>query len=208
MSPSSCYPSAQDCSFAVQGLTYGAFLNSVPPLLSGFATSEYGEYNAVSFSSVITQALWTSFTGGFSHSPVDDSGFAWRTNATSIDQFKSLIESLATSMTNNIRQFNLGGIPATGTVWKTETIIRVRWGWLLLPGTLVVLMVVFLGATMFQSARQRVWKSSSLAMLFHGLGSETRSQLGTLDKLDQMQQKAGQVKVQFHRTEEGWRLVS
>lgn len=69
-------------------------------------------------------------------------------------------------------------------------------------------MVLFLGATIYQSAAQEVWKSSSLAVLFHGLGSETRTQLGALDNLDQMNQRAGQVTVQLRQTDGGWRLVS
>jgi hypothetical protein len=43
--------------------------------------------------------------------------------------------------------------------------------WIVLRGELVLLSIMFLGATMGQNESKRAlaWKSSSLALLFHGL---------------------------------------
>ncbi|KAL3439769.1 hypothetical protein BJX65DRAFT_291675 [Aspergillus insuetus] len=58
-----------------------------------------------------------------------------------------------------------------GTVHLTEIYVSVRWLWLVFPSALVALGVVFLGLTMLTNRRQglRLWKSSILAILFHGL---------------------------------------
>jgi hypothetical protein len=53
----------------------------------------------------------------------------------------------------------------------TEIYVSVRWLWLVFPSALVALGVVFLGLTMLTNRRRglRLWKSSILAILFHGL---------------------------------------
>ncbi|KAL2858633.1 hypothetical protein BJX68DRAFT_262184 [Aspergillus pseudodeflectus] len=58
-----------------------------------------------------------------------------------------------------------------GTVRLTEIYVSVRWLWLVFPSALVALGLVFLGLTMLTNGRRglRLWKSSILAILFHGL---------------------------------------
>lgn len=58
-----------------------------------------------------------------------------------------------------------------GTVLVYEVFVSVDWAWLVLPGALVVLGIVFLVLTAVTNRRQRlyVWKTSILAVLFHGL---------------------------------------
>jgi hypothetical protein len=57
-----------------------------------------------------------------------------------------------------------------GTVWAQQQFFRVRWVWLTMPLALILLVTIFLVATIVKTSRYRVgvWKSSPLALLFHG----------------------------------------
>ena len=191
LSPPAC-SRGENCSFNIDVYSFDALGYWLPTLLTGSVTGDIGE---TSFSSDVAQALYTSMT---TWDPALNNYNPYLLNAT--------MANLATSMTNNIRQYNYGG-PASGVAWKIETVIEVRWAWMALPLSLVLLTVVFLVAAMLQSAHQQVWKSSSLALLFHGLGNDVRSRLGPLEKLDQMVETAGQVNVRLRRTDEGRRFI-
>ncbi|KAB8216994.1 hypothetical protein BDV33DRAFT_206775 [Aspergillus novoparasiticus] len=69
-------------------------------------------------------------------------------------------EKLALGITSGVRLYN--NTPATGTAWKMETQIHVRWAWVTLPALLVVSTAVFLDITALQtkSGGFDVWKSS------------------------------------------------
>ncbi|KAL9061347.1 MAG: hypothetical protein Q9162_000221 [Coniocarpon cinnabarinum] len=58
-----------------------------------------------------------------------------------------------------------------GRAYQTTTFIHVQWGWLALPITLMVLTILLLIIVIIQTHKKRavVWKSSSLALLFHKL---------------------------------------
>ena len=61
---------------------------------------------------------------------------------------------------------------AQGICTKYATIVEVRWIWIALPVSQVVLGCFFLFISICQSRNQRLfaWKDGSLATLFHGLG--------------------------------------
>ncbi len=84
--------------------------------------------------------------------------------------FSMTMESLATSMTNFIRQ-GPNSTAVLGHEHYTTTHIRINWPWLCFPAGLVVVAVVFLIAAIISShtSSKTGWKSSSLAILFHGL---------------------------------------
>lgn len=77
---------------------------------------------------------------------------------------------IADSMTDRIRM-GPNTTAFNGTVWSTDTYIKVNWLWLIYPLTLVLAGLLFLGSTVLFSTRNEglAWKSSTLAMLFHGL---------------------------------------
>jgi hypothetical protein len=53
------------------------------------------------------------------------------------------------------------------------------------------------------------WKSSPLALLFHGLDAETQERYSHLDDLDEMGEKAKETTVQLRMDGKGgWRLVA
>jgi hypothetical protein len=59
----------------------------------------------------------------------------------------------------------------TGSSQRLEVYVRVDWPWLILPATLEVagLCVLVLTALLSKRKRVRLWKSSALALLYHGL---------------------------------------
>lgn len=60
---------------------------------------------------------------------------------------------------------------ATGTAYALQVYIHVRWPWISFAGAILVFTILFFVLVVAQSARHgvAVWKSSSLALLFHGL---------------------------------------
>ena len=88
-----------------------------------------------------------------------------------------LVSELAQSMTNSFRSSG-GAVPVLGAAFEPEIYVHIRWGWIALPVTVVLLTAVFLAAAIFGSRRSglRLWKSSALAMLYHGLDGETKRQ--------------------------------
>lgn len=93
-----------------------------------------------------------------------------------VDDLDSLMNNLADRMTDALR--NLYSDPVTdaadlGKVYTTQTYVHVTWPWLILPVALVIASCMVLLAAIISSSRHQtiVWKSSSLAVLFHGLAS-------------------------------------
>ena len=78
------------------------------------------------------------------------------------------IELIARSMTNDIRS-GPNRTETRGTVFFNEQHMYVRWPWLIMPASLVLLSVGFLGTSMALSARgSRTWKTSALPSLYYG----------------------------------------
>lgn len=93
-----------------------------------------------------------------------------------VDDLDGLMNNLADRMTDALR--NLYSDPVTdaadlGQVYTTQTYVHVTWPWLILPVALVIASCLVLLAAIISSSRHQtiVWKSSSLAVLFHGLTS-------------------------------------
>ncbi|KAJ5096671.1 hypothetical protein N7456_007392 [Penicillium angulare] len=60
-------------------------------------------------------------------------------------------------------------ITIVGTMYSTEVMVKVQWLWMILPALLVLGGNVFLTLTILRSRKKAAWKSSVLALLFHGL---------------------------------------
>lgn len=121
-----------------------------------------------------------------------------------------LTDRIATAMSNNIRTHKGNGtLQVVGTAWGTETHVRVRWLWLLYPIILHALSLIFLTWTMFRQSRSKipVWKSSSLAALFH---TEVfpRGESCALLQRSLMEEKAAQINVVLSEKEGGWHIRS
>ncbi|KAI4119578.1 MAG: hypothetical protein LQ345_000575 [Seirophora villosa] len=122
------------------------------------------------------------------------------------------INNLAASMTNNIReQDDHVSDPAQGIAWTNETYVHVRWAWFAFPATLILISSSFLVGVILETSYRDVmiWKSSTLALLFHGRGLDLSSPSDQPVKhLSSMSTKASSIKAELLETPEGgWRLV-
>ncbi|KAF1991323.1 hypothetical protein K402DRAFT_322720 [Aulographum hederae CBS 113979] len=108
-----------------------------------------------------------------------------------------LMNDLATSMSVAFRSF-LGAEPVSGVALATESYVHVRWGFVAVPVAVILLTAMFLGLAIWRSRRSgaELWKSSALAMLFHGLDSEAREQFGNMG-LEEKVRLARDVRVQL-----------
>ncbi|KAI9729834.1 MAG: hypothetical protein M1834_006582 [Cirrosporium novae-zelandiae] len=140
----------------------------------------------------------------------------------SFESINTTFSDIADSMTAYLRQSakpgNTGFLslekgdttPAAGQVYRVETCINVRWWYIALPVVLVILTVLFLVAMLAEARnhnRGDDWKSSTLALIFHGLDSETRHQFGELERTEEMTRAAQQMRVQLQKTDHGWAFV-
>lgn len=112
-------------------------------------------------------------------------------------------------MTNVLRTYGSGADDDTvfGTAFSTEAFIHVRWKWLTLPAALSILSFAFLITAVTVSRRNSipVWKSSNLAILFHGL--EEKERLGPLEEIGETEATAKELKVALRDGNGGYRLV-
>jgi len=97
------------------------------------------------------------------------------------------LADIATSMTNRVRQAD-GNVNIDGTSMRDDTVIKVTWYWLIYMVTMVVLsLAFFLAAVVFSGEKSKViWKSSTLAVLMHGLAGFDRTELDArfMDDMD------------------------
>jgi heme/copper-type cytochrome/quinol oxidase subunit 3 len=65
--------------------------------------------------------------------------------------------------------------------WDQETRVHIRWPWIILPTCLLIFSCLFLAITILRSEKDdkiRIWKSSTLAVLFNGLGEDVQNSMG------------------------------
>ena len=108
------------------------------------------------------------------------------------------MSDLATAMTVAFRSSG-GAAPVPGDAFIFESYVHVRWGWIAFPVLAILLTTVFLGAAVWQSRRYKtkLWKSSALATLFHGLDHEARRRFAGHGSLVEKRQEAKSVRVQL-----------
>lgn len=140
----------------------------------------------------------------------------------SIDSVSAIFSNISDSMTAYIRQSNSSdghtllnddqAAPAPGHVWQTETCIEVRWGYLAFPIALVLLTMIFLVAVIMETSHHQeadAWKSSALALLFHGLDPRTRDLQGAgMESMKEMETAAKGMRVRLRRGEGGLVFVN
>jgi hypothetical protein len=103
----------------------------------------------------------------------------WQTQGLNVnmqDRIKQIgIEQVLCGVANSFTKAGIAASNTTvrGAVYASEVYVSVNWTWVALPGSLVTLGAVFLLLTILLTRRQglTLWKSSLLAVLFHGLFS-------------------------------------
>jgi hypothetical protein len=87
------------------------------------------------------------------------------------DSFPDIMDHVANSMTNSIST-GPNRTEVHGTVEVSEQHIKVRWPWMILPGALILLSLIFMVVTMALATRRCAgWKSSALPSFYHGLAA-------------------------------------
>lgn len=114
-----------------------------------------------------------------------------------------LMHDMAVSMTVSLR--SVGGQEVVGVAYINQTYVRVQWGFVAVPVVAVALAAVFLGTVAWKTrtTRTRLWKTSALAMLFHGLDEDARERFEDLRGFAAKIREARGVKVRL--SEEGGR---
>lgn len=178
------------------------------------------------FSYSSSQALVVNFGTGFLNGSLQNAYIDSVEGATGPAQLQVLfdngdntLESINTTMarvadflTTYIRENGdtSNSAAAPGTVFQNETIIHVRWAWFTLPAALALFTLIFFFYTLVVTAkngRHTNWKSSPLALLFHGLDAETQERYSLVDDLEEMDEKAKEATVQLQKDGQGgWRL--
>lgn len=128
------------------------------------------------------------------------------------DTLDTAISGLSNAITAAIRNGGdaVNSAPATGTVMLSQTCIRVHWEWLILPASLLLLSTLFLLCTIWETSMDsmgKTWKSSPLALLFHGFSSETVQSVGSVDRLSEMDATARKMKAQLRWKKHGWKFA-
>ncbi len=115
-------------------------------------------------------------------------------------------------MTSFFRQnsFSKYSNPAKGVVMHDQTCLSVRWAWLAFPSILVLLTMIFFIAIIIDTRpmgkRAPIWKSSPLALIFHGLELPNRHQKG-VDDINGMEELSKGITFRLGTTERGLNLV-
>ncbi|KAI1111154.1 hypothetical protein F5Y14DRAFT_426411 [Nemania sp. NC0429] len=120
------------------------------------------------------------------------------------DGLDLLVSDMATSMTVAFRSF-LGAVPVTGRAVYTESYVNVHWGFAVVPISVVVGALVFLVSMIYQSEKSttEVWKSSALAMLFHGLDNAAKNKFAHASSFEEQKAQAHATKVQLEDSGDG-----
>ncbi|KAK2782024.1 hypothetical protein FQN52_006025 [Onygenales sp. PD_12] len=140
--------SQNNCKYTLNAATMRAVRNTLHPLLTGNGTA-IKSYRTV-WSSNIMEALYGR---AGTHTDI--------TNA-----FASLASALTTHMRSSICTSS-----TLGSISIVDSYIDIQWRWIILPGSLVAMTVVFLVVTMAKTRGQYIWKSSPLALLFFKPGN-------------------------------------
>lgn len=131
---------------------------------------------------------------------------AW---ASGIERF---VNGMADLMSNVMIASYASTDNVTGTAWRQETYISVRWAWLSLPFGLLVLSLAFLLVTIFKAenmkTRERIgiWKTSALAVLMNGLTDDARKAIHKSHGVGEARACTKEVCIKLAHGKDGYRL--
>ncbi|RDW56924.1 hypothetical protein BP5796_12991 [Coleophoma crateriformis] len=111
-----------------------------------------------------------------------------------VKNISSLFDFVASRMTNRLRS-PVCDLTFPGVENNLDVLV-IRWWWLITPTTVILLTIVLLATVIVQSHYHKVklWKTSLLALLFHGLSVEIRnkysmSEVKDLRKMEEVSEK-------------------
>lgn len=185
------------------GINYNALENVTlsPPTHEGGNTTTGTPFVVeASNSQQIANLLYNSFNGHVEEDSINGRNFSsdYIQAAYAAKDLGQLMSNVADSLTNYIR--NSSSVPYRGTVWGVETYVHVRWIWLILPIALAPTSLLFLLSAIWASSHRniKVWKSSSLATVFHGLERPIKTQ--DLNRQSDMDKLSKEIRVKLQQT--------
>ena len=136
----------------------------------------------------------------------------WNNGTISAESLHERLSAMTDAMTAVLRMGDgsVSAGPAFGSVSSNRTCSRVRWGWIAFPSAMLVVTAVFLFATIVLSrwhGDNDVWKSSALAVLFHGLDEKTRGEFGPLLHVDEINEAAENLSVKMEGRSDGKKVL-
>jgi len=141
---------------------------------------------------------------------VSQSLFYWM-NGTDDHLPTPMFENIAASMSLNVR--STSNLSSDGSASSQQSIVAVRWPWMILPFAILALVGVYLISVVVATKRMKLepWKTSSLAVLMHGLADdESRGLVAGAEGLDQMERVADGLRLKLTKSsasstdEGGW----
>jgi hypothetical protein len=155
--------------------------------------------------------------------------FAGSGNGT-LQDMSGLMRNVSAGLTKYVRRKASGNLsrPKLGTVTHNTVCIRVKWPWVAFSGLIILLTLVFFIYVVVKSRGDQAelrnayksegiyalyydFKSSALALLFHGLDDASRRELinvGSTNRTAEMIRRSHDVKIQLVATEKGWKLAT
>jgi hypothetical protein len=164
----------------------------------------------------------------FGPEPLFAMRFAGSGNGT-LQDMSGLMRNVSAGLTKYVRQSSSNlSRPKLGTVTHNTVCIGVKWSWIAFSGLIVLLTLVFFIYVVVKSRGDQAelrnayesegihapfydFKSSALALLFHGLDDASRSELinvGSTNRTAEMIRRSHDVKIQLVATEKGWKLAT
>lgn len=103
------------------------------------------------------------------------------------------LDSIARGLTDYVRRLSPNSTEVQGVAYYSEVYVEVKWAWLILPASLVLLSSGLLAYTVTLSpqAGKHVWKSSITALFFHRLEGQRPEdhEVRSLKQLDDISKK-------------------
>ena len=176
-------------------------------------TSDGRHTITLSFEEVVTETLRMVLEGtllGNTDRVSTDYGFTSTTNIIQnglnvSTNIPNTMDRVAAAMSNRLR--DISNLTIQGQSGSMELYIRVSWWWLLLPALNVIFGTILLISIMIVTRKHKlpIWKTSQLALLFHGLDFLPLSgdTVETMQKASEMEDLASALQVRLGRDSKG-----
>jgi len=188
-------PPDQGDIFLVDHVAHIALMNTFASLSNGNVTLDFVGLISlepiITYTSDVTKQLYNTM------------------NNASMEAMEELMGRVADSLTLAFRS-RPGFVNIAGTAVSDITVVQIEWFWMIMPLTLLLLALVFLIIVIINTRRTsvEVWKSNTLATLYHGLDESAIAGLGLLSRIDHMEDASEGLLVRLHVGEKGWRLAA
>jgi len=185
LSPPSCYLNNQtqhNCSYTIDATSHHALQNYLigDSNSAGFLTGD-ADLVAANESFIIASTLAANTL----ISPCNSAETSDCITSYMSALFQWTITNMTGDMTNYVRKADAPY--SYGTLWDTEQHYHVRWGWIIYPIAVVLAALLFVVGTVVKSRHTDPWKTSVVALMFHGfhdLDHATYEQLGNAEEME------------------------